>query len=365
MGEMTGPLLSICVNTRNRASLLHETLNSFLNQIEESIEIVVVDGASTDDTEELMVKLTDEHDCITYFRSEKLIGIDEGYDVAVGLATGAYCWMMTDDDLAEAGTIDRLIAEIAEGYDLILVNLECYTKDLQVSLNQRLFQVEADREYSAETFAEFLDVCGVGLSYIGSVVFRKPLWFEFDRTKYYGSYFAHVAVILESSSIDRIRLISHPYIIYRSANSSWTPRSFEIWNFKWPQLVWGSNRLSETEKKSICPREPWTRTLSIVKSRAMGEFDVTVLHRFLRRKLSPMRFGTYYAIAITPKALLNFSLLLFCLVFKRPGHYTIYNFVVSSPYPRMAGLFASLFGITFKKRLTAKAGRYTGDEQYE
>lgn len=343
------PLLSICVNTRNRAALLRETLDSFLIQIDASVEIVVVDGASTDDTQETMQKLVKQHSCIKYHRSDELIGIDEGYDVAVGLATGTYCWMMTDDDLAAPGTIERLIAEIQKGYDLILVNLSCYTKDLQVSLNQRLFQVDTDREFTTETYSEFLSVCSSGLTYIGSVVLKRSLWFEHDRSAYYGSYFAHVAVIFESSLINRILLISHPYILYRSANSSWTPRSFEIWNFKWPQLVWSSTRLTPTEKKIICPEQPWHRLFSIIKSRAMGEYGLGVFNRFLKQELTPLNSGAFVAIAITPKIVANFSLLLYCLVFKRAGLYTIYNFVVSSPYPKVAEMIAALFGISFKK----------------
>ena len=47
---MTDPRLSICIATYNRASCIGETLRSIIPQITEEVEIVVVDGASTDNT---------------------------------------------------------------------------------------------------------------------------------------------------------------------------------------------------------------------------------------------------------------------------------------------------------------------------
>lgn len=344
---MTSPILSVCINTRNRAGFLRETLDSILVQLNESVELVVVDGASDDETEPMMRGYADLHVAVKYFRSETPIGIDEGYDLAVQQASGRYCWMMTDDDLIADGALDRLLAEIEKGYDLILVEIDCYTKDLAVSLRQPLYQVGSDRVFTPENFQEFWPASGKGLSYIGSVVLRRSIWFEHDRTRYYGSYFVHVGVILESTSITRALIVGHPYIKYRSGNSSWTPSSFEIWNFKWPRLVWESTRLSAPSKEGIVPQEPWRRVLSVLKSRAMGEYDLNTFNTWLVSRLAWERRIPFLLMALIPRTLLNFMLLLFCLIFRKSNPYTIYNLTVSNSYPRLAASISALLGVRF------------------
>jgi abequosyltransferase len=344
---MKSPILSVCINTRNRAGFLSETLDSILVQLNESVEVVVVDGASDDGTEPMMRDYASRHAAVHYFRSETPIGIDEGYDMAVAQAKGRYCWMMTDDDLADDGALDRLLAEIEKRYDLILLEIDCYTKDLSVSLHQSLYQVGSDRVFTPENFQDFWPASGKGLSYIGSVVLRRSIWFEHDRTQYYGSYFVHVGIILESTAITRALIVGHPYIKYRSGNSSWTPRSFEIWNFKWPLLVWDSTRLSTNSKEGIVPREPWRRALSVLKSRAMGEYDFKTFKTWLVSRLAWERRIPFLLIALIPRTSLNFMLLLFCLIFRKSNPYTIYNLAVSSSYPRMAVSISALLGVRF------------------
>lgn len=346
---MTTPVLSICINTRNRAGFLRETLDSILVQISELVEVVVVDGASDDGTEALMRDYATRYPAVRYCRSETPIGIDEGYDLCVAQACGLYCWLMTDDDLVAPGALERLLEEIRREYDLILLEIDCYTKDLAVSLHQPLYQTRRDQIFSVENFQDFWPACGKGLSYIGSVVLRRSIWFEHERRPYFGSYFVHVGVILESSCINRVLLISHPYIKYRSGNSSWTPRSFEIWNFKWPRLVWESSRLSARSKEDIVPQEPWRRALSVLKSRAMGEYDLRTFRTWLAGRLEWGRKMPFFLIAVMPRTLLNFALLLFCLVFRKSNPYTIYNLVVSSSYPRLAASIAALSGVRFAK----------------
>jgi glycosyltransferase involved in cell wall biosynthesis len=344
---MLEPILSICINTRNRAAYLSETLDSILSQTREGVEVVVVDGASDDDTPTRMRAYASAWPAVQYIRSDIPVGIDEGYDLTVQHARGGYCWMMTDDDLIAEGAIDRLMAEIAAGYDLILVDLDCYTKDMALSLHQPLYGTMQDRVFSSTQAPDFWAVCGKGLSYIGSVVLRRSIWFEHERTDYYGSYFVHVGVILESTAIHRVMLMSKPYIKYRSGNSRWTPRSFEIWNFKWPRLIWASARLPEAAKQEAVEAEPWRRKMSALKSRAMGEYDVNVFRTWLADRLSRNQRLPFLLMALLPRGVLNSALLLFCLMFRRSNHYTIYNFILSSPWPCFARQMSAAMGVKF------------------
>ena len=51
--------LSICIPTLNRGDYIGETLQSIASQWEEGVEIVIVDGGSTDRTLEIAAAFTD------------------------------------------------------------------------------------------------------------------------------------------------------------------------------------------------------------------------------------------------------------------------------------------------------------------
>ncbi|MEK7535542.1 MAG: glycosyltransferase family 2 protein, partial [Patescibacteria group bacterium] len=187
--KMTHPLLTICINTRNRGNVISETLDSIIEQIVPGIEVVVVDGASEDNTQQVMQRYASKYPFVKYLRSDGGLGVDDGYDAAVKSATGDYCWLMTDDDVIVSGALKTILDKIGAGHDLIILNLECFTKDLSLDLNQRLFNYHEDRHYSQDDLGSFLGDLGYGLSYIGCVIIKRILWFENDRAPFYGTYF--------------------------------------------------------------------------------------------------------------------------------------------------------------------------------
>ena len=80
--------LSICIATRNRGEFIGETLESIAAQCTSSVEIVVLDGASSDNTEQVVRALQNAMPALRYFRQEKNGGVDRDDDAVVGLALG-------------------------------------------------------------------------------------------------------------------------------------------------------------------------------------------------------------------------------------------------------------------------------------
>lgn len=344
---MGNPSLSICINTRNRAAFLVETLDSVITQMIPGVEIIVVDGASNDYTPELLSEYSSKYPFVRCLCSKEQLGIDDGYDAAVEYATGDYCWLMPDDDLIVPGALNLILAKIKQQYDLIVVNMDLFTKDFSLNLNQPFFKFNEDKTYGQDNFEEFLDELGCGLSYIGCVVIKRSLWFENDRTPFFGSFFVHVGVILGSSLIRNILFLSTPLIQYRSGNVSWTARSFEIWHFKWPSLVWSFSRFSAATRNKITIPKPWKRALTLLKSRAMGEYNAKIYRDYLSFEISGWVRLYACSIAKMPITPLNLLLTLFCLLFRRDNRYTLYCFMVSSPYPVITKKIIELFGVKF------------------
>ena len=137
--------LSICIATLNRARFIGETLDCILGQMESGVQLVVVDGASSDNTAEVMAQYCSRYPEVVYRRELTNSGVDADYDKAVGYATGEYCWLMTDDDLLKPGAVRRVLEAMAENPELIVVNAEVRSADLSEVMEKQRLQDAANR----------------------------------------------------------------------------------------------------------------------------------------------------------------------------------------------------------------------------
>ena len=92
------PILSICIATRNRANFIGQTIESIVSQVSDRVELLIVDGDSTDNTEEVVNSYAEKYSCIRYVRLPEKGGVDKDYCKAVEMAEGEFCWLFTDDD---------------------------------------------------------------------------------------------------------------------------------------------------------------------------------------------------------------------------------------------------------------------------
>ncbi|MBE0603332.1 MAG: glycosyltransferase family 2 protein, partial [Deltaproteobacteria bacterium] len=86
---------------------------------------------------------------------------------------------------------------------------------------------------------------------------RRDFWLSRARAPYYGSLFVHVGVIFQDPLPGNALVVARPLVSVRNANVSWAARSFEIWMFKWPELLWSFKGFSDRVKSSVVPRDPW------------------------------------------------------------------------------------------------------------
>ena len=93
------PTVTVIIVTYNAGKFLQACIDSITRQNFKSIQVVVMDGMSTDDTVEI-IKRNEQH--ISYWKSEPDKGIYDAMNKAVKLATGK--WMLflgADDELLE------------------------------------------------------------------------------------------------------------------------------------------------------------------------------------------------------------------------------------------------------------------------
>lgn len=342
-GMMEGrPRLSICIATYNRSKFIGETLDSILPQLSSSVELLVVEGASPDDTHEVMSRYVQRYPQIRYFREQENSGIDRDYDKAVGYAGGEYCWLMTDDDLLRPGAVDRVLAELDGGRDLVIVNAEVRNADFSEVLAVRQLNIAEDRIYDESSSEEFFSKCMNYLSFIGGVVVRRGAWMKRDRAKYYGTLFVHVGVIFQDPPICSVYVISDPLIVIRYGNAMWTARGFEIWSFKWPELVWSFTSFSSSSKHQVCHPAPWKRTKTLLYYRATGAYSADEFKRFIADKTSGIRRLVSQLISCIPAKVAVLVSVLYFSVFNRAAEMMKYDVLRSRHATTMSRWFARL-----------------------
>jgi len=92
------PQFSVIIPTHNRASLILKTLSSVLSQTYQSYEVVVVDDASTDNTEQVLASLI-QTQMIRYVRHEQNYERAQSRNTGMKNARGAFVTFLDSDDL--------------------------------------------------------------------------------------------------------------------------------------------------------------------------------------------------------------------------------------------------------------------------
>jgi glycosyltransferase involved in cell wall biosynthesis len=262
--------LSICIATRNRGQYIGETLGSILGQCGPDVEIVVVDGASTDSTSSVVSALAAAHTCLRYFPQTANSGVDGDFDKAVELAHGSYCWLMPDDDLIVPGGIARVIEICNRGPDAVIVDAEVRTADLTERLTSGGSVLPGSvttpnrREWllAGRTTSDFYR--------------RSPSWRDFGSAAsgrpIKGASFSMLGYC-SSAFAGGVIALGEPLVLIRYGVGNWTSRSSQVWMFKWPALIWSFGWLSVASRAAITRREPWRSFSVLLLYRAKGWYS--------------------------------------------------------------------------------------------
>ena len=317
--------LSICIATFNRAKFIGQTLDSIISQIQKGIELIVVDGASPDNTSEIMAQYISRYPEIRYYRELENSGIDKDYDKAVGYAKGEYCWLMTDDDLMKPDAIKKVLTKLDGTNDLVVVNAEVANANFSKILDEKLIKINSDRTYDINTKDAFLSDTGHGLSFIGCVIIKREKWLIRERVSYYGSLFIHVGVIFQKPFLEKIEFMSNPLITIRYGNAMWTPRGLEIWLVKWPNLIWSFPEYSIKSKLAVCPMSEYKKLKRLAFYRATGAYGLTEFKQFLLPQSRWFASILFFLIALFPAKAMNILASLYCVAANRGARMVVYS----------------------------------------
>lgn len=118
--DKNSPLVSVCIPTYNYANFLPQAIESVLKQTIQDFELIVVDDASTDATDEVMARYTDDPR-VTYVRNETNRGLFKNFNYSASLAAGKHLKFLCADDWLAPDYLARTTALLEANPELGLV----------------------------------------------------------------------------------------------------------------------------------------------------------------------------------------------------------------------------------------------------
>ena len=141
---MNFPKISIVIPSYNQGQFLEETILSVINQQYPNLELFVVDGASDDNSVEV-IKKYEQH--LTWWESEKDKGQSDAINKGFAKATGEIISWLCSDDLYMPGALKKvatLFQQQNDGVGLIYGGVTLFrdNKDLSTSWGYKDFSTE-------------------------------------------------------------------------------------------------------------------------------------------------------------------------------------------------------------------------------
>ncbi len=220
-------LLTICIPTYNRASMLETLLDSITRQSnddnKDKVEIVICDNHSTDHTDEVVEKAKASGLFkITYIKHSTNTGLIKNVFSTVDNASGEYCWIMGSDDCILPGAIDRMIFHIGSNRNISVFIPQF--KVLDFTLTRELASVQRPiyrfpDKFIVSPIEKYAKDVVYEIGYISVLIFKRLSWnsvehvpaFEFNN--YY-----HVYKIVRIAQKEQMMLIQEKLVGYRSNN---------------------------------------------------------------------------------------------------------------------------------------------------
>jgi abequosyltransferase len=237
--------------TYNFGRFIGESLDNIIRQATEEVEIVVVDGASTDNTSQIVRGFQARFPRLYYHRLDKRGGIDRDMARTVDLANGEYCWLFSSDDVMRENALRDMLEEIRLGFDLYLCGLTLCTLDMQPFMQHRILRLKADAEFDLAKeqdrlrYFELAETTTAFFSFMGSLIVRKARWDAIPFNEAFdGSLWAHAARIFEMIPQGlRLKYLSRSYLYKRGDNDSFMDKGLV---HRYRVAIEGYDRLAHT-----------------------------------------------------------------------------------------------------------------------
>lgn len=112
-------MISVCLATYNGSQFIKEQLESILNQIGPSDEVVITDDCSIDDTVSIIKNLNDER--IFIFENERNSGVVKSFEKSIKNARNNFIFLSDQDDIWHKEKVDVMMSTFENDNEITLI----------------------------------------------------------------------------------------------------------------------------------------------------------------------------------------------------------------------------------------------------
>lgn len=198
-------LLAIAIPVYNFERFLPETLDSVLSASEDyDVEVLVLDGCSTDRTQHLVQSYQKRHSNLRYVKALVKGGIDLDMAKCVELVSSRYCWLFSGDDVLLDDAVGRVLSIIENSApDLLLCRHNECDLSMAVLTDWPVLDVAEDKFFQLDSVQSRTEYFAMALtseaffSFMGGLIIKREKWLSGKLTpELNGSCWAHISRLL-------------------------------------------------------------------------------------------------------------------------------------------------------------------------
>ncbi len=131
------PLVSVLITTHNRSDLLKRAIESALHQTYKTLEVIVIDDGSTDNTEEVVNEYLKQYDNLKYLKHSEAKGANVARNNGIRHAQGKYIAGLDDDDEFDDKYIETLVNAYDDNYACVVAGARLVTDSKTTLLTRK------------------------------------------------------------------------------------------------------------------------------------------------------------------------------------------------------------------------------------
>lgn len=274
--------LTIGIPTFNGANTISDTLESLVAQFDddilETVEVVVSNNGSTDDTTDVVKKYLEKYpDNIKLIDNESThLALDGNLINIFDNCSGEYVWIMSDDDAFEMGALRRVKEILLKNADVSVVLTNYSECDSELNFLPVRHREDIALDEYCFNGDEFFIKSKMLFGLVSALVIKVSDWKSSDLRPYIGLGSLHVGALIEILSNNESYIISDKLIKLRTGNTSWGKKGtfiFPILNIVKMFNGISNKGYSESTEKKIVGHFFGNnlRSLIVAKSQGLGE----------------------------------------------------------------------------------------------
>ncbi len=215
--------ISICIPTYNGQETLAETLDSLIKEIGNiSVEIVINDDKSTDNTLLVAKEYAEKYQFISVYQNEQNLRMDRNFTVTALKAKGEYVWFCGQDDILQNGIVKKAseIIDKYNGLNFIYFNYKFVDDGLTTEVMPPILNIENDMYF--ESMEAYFKVIDHAPSFLPANLMKKEFWNTTNYEQYFDTYYVQTGVWLENFHKGKVFVVSNPNnVLCRIPLQSW------------------------------------------------------------------------------------------------------------------------------------------------